>query len=509
MNRFAYTIINILAACLITLIAYTIHPYAGIAAAVVCAILIFWYILPLSAGLSLHQQRKQTKYRKTTTREDRHTVSVDRSTGMTISHDGDTASMFIELTPSPLETIAYTDDGTGIPSIPLPVIISELHQYDIDVDNINVISFGYRTADNAPYSRAYNKVLHGHMGRLRTIIEVTIRLSASLPAVNTRRREDDGPEVGLTRVTEVAAKRLRNKLTDNGWRARIMSKSELQAFDNEVSPWVGNAFDHEHRTDMGEGNHWVAMYSSPGLVFNPSKLQTNAKAFGVVRHIRPQAKNQGASIKTYVALMGEDKTETVAHKSKLKKMPGVQGDLVSYLLPLAPNPPINTSSPTVTKQHPNDFDVETGPAWGVGALIGETKEGDRRRVSLTTVSAKGEVLYTAANPKAVRNILARLAASGEHIIVESPSEQWKEWVRFMESPRITTKRGQADIVVTEKEGEIPSRAGILTIRVGSDIPRSAKYSLQQLPDGSLRSIARNTYRDITWTAGKEEQYWLI
>ena len=121
MNRFAYTIINILAACLISLIAYTIHPYAGIAAAVVCAILIFWYILPLSAGLSLHQQRKQTKYRKTTTREDRHTVSVDRSTGMTISHDGDTASMFIELTPSPLETIAYTDDGTGIPNIPLPL----------------------------------------------------------------------------------------------------------------------------------------------------------------------------------------------------------------------------------------------------------------------------------------------------------------------------------------------------------------------------------------------------
>ena len=70
-------------------------------------------------------------------------------------------------------------------------------------------------------------------------------------------------------------------------------------------------------------------------------------------------------------------------------------------------------------------------------------------------------------------------------------------------------RDRADIVVTEKEGEIPSRAGILTVCVGTSIPRSAKYSLQQLPDGSLRSIARNTYRDITWTAGKEEQYWLI
>lgn len=510
MNTFTYTLTSLMAVIFLAALAYTVHPYAGLGVLVIGLVPLTWYILPLSSGISFHQQRKLAKYRRTTTREDRYTVAVDRSTGMTISRDGSTASIFIELAASPLETIAYTDDGTGIPNIPVPVIASELRQYDITVEAINVISYGYPTADDTPYSRAYKRSLHKNLTKLRTIIEVCIKLDTSLPAVYARQSEDEGPEQGMTRATHIAALRIRNKLTETGWHARIMSKDDISNYDNAVNERIGDVFDHEHRLDMGAGTNWVACYTTIQLKVNPAELDTTAKAFGIVRRITPGRTETETSMTTYIILIGDDKADTTAKGVKFKRMPGVQGDILSYLLPLAANPPIAISSPTITKAHFNEFDVPTSPAWGIGALIGETiSEKQRRRVSLNVASSKGKVLYLAANPKLARNILSRLAAAGEKIIIEARGEEWDEWMVAVGSPRITTRRGNSDIVVIEKEGEVPARAGTLVIVLCQSVPAGARYSQQQLEGGIIRAITGNVYRDMRWTANREEQRWVL
>lgn len=511
MSRILYAAFSIIISLFFSLLALKIHPIAGAVVAICCLAYILYAVIPLSQGLTMSGQKKLREYRKTTTRDDRYTLSTD-NIGTTVSRDGDVVSMFVELLPSPLESVAYTDDGTGIPNVPLSLISDTLRQFDITIDSMNIISFGYVSSEDTPYARAYQPALRNNPTHWRTLIEVSIRLSTSMPEVNKRRDKEDGPEIGLVRLATVATKRLRNRLTDEGWHAKVLSKNDLVKFDNEVSAYLGEAFNHEHRFNMGAGNTWVAAYATNDLKVDPIKLNNTARAVGVIRKATPSG-NKGANVTTFVCLFGEDENDVKASKEhKLRRLPNVQGDVVCHLLPLAQNPLISTSLPTISKKTTKELDIPTGvgPAWGIGTLLGEIRtETLIRRVSLTTASAKtGNVLYLNTNTNFVRNIVSRMVTSGEKVFVEASGEEWDEWVHRMNNPRLTRKRGEANIVLTTSSGgEVRPRANTLLLVVTPKIPKTAKYYITQQPNHTMRIVHGRTYRDFTWSSQPAENQW--
>lgn len=511
MSKTLYVAFSILASAFFSLLAFKIHPIAGAITAILCLIYILYAVIPLSQGLTIAGQRKLNKYRKTTTRDDRYVISTD-NVGTTVSRDGDVVSMFVELLPAPLESVAYTDDGTGIPNVPLSLVADTMRQFDITVDSMEIISFGYVTPENTPYAKAYQPALRNNPTRWRTIVEVSIRLSSSMPEINTRRDEEDGPEIGLVRLVTVASKRLRNRLADEGWNAKVLSKSDLVRFDNEVSRFIGDSFNNEQRFHMSDGNKWVSAYTTSDLKVNPIKLNETAKAVGIVRRVTPTG-TQGATVTTYVCLFGEDENDVKPRKEyKLRRLPNVQGDVVCHLLPLAQSPIIATSVPQITKKTSKELDVPSGvgPAWGIGTLLGEIRTDKLiRRVSLTTSSAKnGEVLYLKTSNNFVRNIVSRMVASGEEVAVEISGAEWDEWISRMNSPRLSRGRGKARIILTSSTGgEVRPRANTLLLVVTPKIPTTAKYYIVQQPNQTMRIVHGRTYRDFTWTSQQAENQW--
>lgn len=513
MSKTLHVAFSILAAVFLTALAATLHPIAGLATAAVTLIYIVYAVIPLSQGLTMLEHRKLAKYRKSTTRDDRFVISTS-GMGTAISRDGDVASLFIELTPAPLESVAYTDDGTGIPSVPLGIVADTLRQFDVTVDAIELISFGFVTSEDTPYARAYRPALRNNPAHWRTIIEVSVRLSTSMPEVNSRRDTDDGPEVGLMRLATVASKRLRNRLSDEGWRARMLTKSEVERFDQEVSAFAGDAFNHEGRFHMGSGKQWVAAYAAPGLKVAPSEYLGSSKAVGVVRRVVPHGA-RGGSVSTFVLLFGEDPESVKAQKQhKLRRLPNIQGDVLSHLLPLAQSPSVTAAVPQVTKREAGELvvDMGAGPAWGVGTLLGEAwVNGKLRRVSLTTASAKnGEVLYFQTNANFVRNVVSRLLTSGENVVVEASGDEWDAWISRMNNPRLTRKRGRANVVLTTSNGgEVRPRGNVLLLVLTPQLPKSARYYVAQQADGTMRIVHGRTYRDFTWTTQQAENQWWL
>lgn len=506
MSKLFYVAVNILACLFVSFVAFVIHPFAGVGVAALSFLYLMWAVIPLSGGMSFSEKRKLEKYRKTTTREDRLVIShAETNYATAVSRNGDVVSMFLELSPSPLQSVAYTDDGTGIPDVPLGIIAESMRKFDITVDSIEVVSHGSVTADDSPYSRAYRPSLKNNMTRWRTYIEVSVRLSKSIPAVRSRCDKGEGPEVGISRVTTVATTRLRNLLIDAGWHVRLLTKADVKAIDDEFSVRLDGVFDHEKRTYMGSGNRWAAAYACTSPHIRPSKIRTDALAMGVVRRLVPVGA-RGVSVETFLILEGEDRESVALKNKRVKKLSGVQGDIVSHMLPLAPNPPITVPRPIFSVSNFSRLPENVGPAWGIGALLGEAI-GTHRRVSLTTSSAKNEVLYVSASKSFIRNILARMAASGERIIVEAEGDDWTHWISTMNTPRITRSRGKADVVIVEREGEVPPRAGVLVIVVCVLAPPSARFAVQQMEDGTFKAISGNTYRDFQWTASKAERAW--
>lgn len=511
MSRTLYVAFATTVSIFFSLLAFKIHPIVGATVAVLCLIYILYAVVPLAQGLTLAGQRKLNKYRKTTTRDDRYTISTGKI-GTTVSRDGDVVSMFVELLPAPLESVAYTDDGTGMPNVPLSLISDTLRQFDITVDSMSILSFGYVTSENTPYAKAYRPALRNNPARWRTLIEVSVRLSTSMPEVNLRRDVEDGPEIGLVRLVTVASKRLRNRLADKGWNARILSKSDLVRFDNEVSRFIGDSFNNEQRFHMSDGNKWVAAYATNNLKVDPIKLHETAKAVGVIRKVTPSG-SEGASVTTFVCLFGDDQADIKARKEyKLRRLPNVQGDVVCHLLPLAQNPVIATSTPQITKKTTKELDTPSGvgPAWGIGTLLGEIRTDKLiRRVSLTTSSAKqGEILYIRTSNNFVRNIVSRMVTSGEDVSVEAKGSEWDEWISRMNSPRLTRSRGKANIILTTSTGgEVRPRANTLLLVVTPKIPPTAKYYITQQPDQTMRIVHGRTYRDFTWTTQQSENPW--
>ena len=507
MKSVPLTILALLATIVFSLIAYTEHPIAGAVVAVVCLFIVFNYIIKFS-GLTLAQKRALRKHRKTTKRTDRYLFSTFNNE-IAATWDGESMSMFLELSPAPLQTVAFTDEGKGIPEVPIGIIAENLRRFDISVDDVYINSYGYQTLTESPYEKAYKPALKSQLTRWKTYIEVSMRLENSMSEIETRRGDAATPEEAYAKAVNVATQRMMRYLLDAGWRARVLNQGQVEAMDKEISGFMGDIFDHEHKNNMGKNTQWAAVYASNSTNFDPLRLNRGAEAIGVIRHIRPVDK-VAADIDTYVALFGQSRESVSMKRKGLKKLPGVQGDVVSYLLPQAPNNKVFVSRPTHSVSNVRGLKLRTGPAWGIGSLIGETVTQPPLNAALTTTSGVGQVLYVAAHVSFVRNLISRMAASGESVAIELSGDDWKSWVEMLSLDRVTTSRiNKATVVVTASRNgaSIEPRAGVLMVCLTPQVPLDARYSIEQLDSGVLRVVTGQTYRDVKWIAEEAERNW--
>lgn len=497
------------------LAAAVILPSSLIAAAVSVgfAALIIAYSMIRFRGRTWRQWRQLARHRKTTTRTDAFLFSTRRNA---VTWDGNRLSMFLELTPpafQPLTLTMVNGKMTGVPEVPLDVIADSLRQYDIVIDHVAVTSHGYVSASTEPYDVVYAATSSlGQLSRFRTIIKVSVRLATSMNSVDARRGDGDGPEVGLARTTYVSTQRLMRSLIDEGWGARPLSMKEVEAIDAEFSESFGDAFEQERRTEMGS-EVLTRVYSSRTVDVDVDAISPSAATVTVCRVLSPQRHGR-VHIDTLVAVTGQDR-EDVAVGKGLSAEAGVQGDLLSQMLPLAPY--VDTLR-TNTAVFLNKDEVEpAGQAYGTGVALGELRDNPKMKAFLSLAGARGSVLHVYVGGTHIRTLIMRMAAAGERVCVDLPDEdgQWEAWVRAVGSERIFTKSRDPEgslstVQFVDGSSNVESSASKITVAVCvSPPPRSARFTLTVGDEANLYALSTPEEVVVYYaTADDREWPWL-
>lgn len=161
--------------------------------------------------------------------------------------DGQSASMFIEVFGDPWTLSSVKSDGTSTTrKIPLADIRKELRQFDILVNHIRVIEYGYKTVTRDRASSAVLGVMGtvGHFLGGRTFIQLSVDLKRNLNPVHARRKDMDTVADGLTRTVSIATERVLRTINSHNIRAKILSPVGVVSIQRDILSGVGKSAEH-------------------------------------------------------------------------------------------------------------------------------------------------------------------------------------------------------------------------------------------------------------------------
>jgi hypothetical protein len=120
--------------------------------------------------------------------------------------------------------------------VPVRALIDCLHQFDITLDSIDIVSQGARSYGHTDIAAVYDAVLGPLPAIARRNVWIAVRFDPSRCADAVRRR--GGGREGIVRTATTATRRVANRLTEAGLRPRIVTASGIAAATNQLSDGV-------------------------------------------------------------------------------------------------------------------------------------------------------------------------------------------------------------------------------------------------------------------------------
>lgn len=141
---------------------------------------------------------------------------------------GDHASCVLELQPpqGAATTLGRSAARTA-PSLDLAVVSECLHQHDISVARIDIVSHGERTASGSPATEVYERLI-GPLPAVatRTVwVTVTIDVPANRRAIDAR----GGTRVGVARTASIATERVARALESHGIASKMLTANDIRS----------------------------------------------------------------------------------------------------------------------------------------------------------------------------------------------------------------------------------------------------------------------------------------
>lgn len=120
--------------------------------------------------------------------------------------------------------------------VPIAALADCLHQFDITLDSIDIVSQGARSYGHTDIAAVYDAVLGPLPAIAQRSVWIAVRFDPSRCAEAVRRR--GGGREGILRSATTATRRVANRLTEAGLRPRILTASGIAAATNQLSDGV-------------------------------------------------------------------------------------------------------------------------------------------------------------------------------------------------------------------------------------------------------------------------------
>ncbi|TQC47000.1 type VII secretion protein EccE, partial [Rhodococcus sp. WS4] len=437
----------------------------------------------------------------------RHRNICYSTSGIGVVWDGENASMYVAIKPSPFHiTVLDSPDASfGITPLPVDLIRNQLTQGDIRLESITVIGSGYRRHRDTLYNATYARIVGDTPipDTLRTVIEVKLNLERSHQSVLARATNGSVP-VGAGKAVSVGAARLERELRVQGYEARLLRASAIRRFHDGTLAPLNDGFKNE-RWSCVDG-------STPSVATKPNEWTTRAverwfsvpadrmaHSFTISHGRRNRTHVDGSMTYTY-----PEAAKIPVKPLRLRRADGTQGDTVTAALPLAKT--VAPRSGELVLRHDEGFPLHV-PAFGLGVYLGPAPAGGRVFMNF---DCGGEALYVSAPSAFLQQLATRITTTGSSVGVHMTGDGWDELpgsiARGTRKPLITIAPIRKVDVAIHCDGppaKIPAATAAI-VWTPTGVPTNAVNTLIAGTDGVVTITTPDGTAPFIWEAPPEE-----
>lgn len=415
--------------------------------------------------------------------------------------DGEAASMYVEMLPSPFQLTVLDGPNVDLEPKPLPVdlIRSHMIQGDLRLSAIRIITTGHRQHTESAYNKAYSAIVGDTPipQTQRTVIEVQVNLEKSYPSILAR--SSTSVPAGIGKATYTAAARIETRLNIEGYEARLLQSRRLLGFHNTVLAPLNDGFKNEKWSYMaGEVPSVVAkpaqwsQRAAEQWMAVPADRMSNALTISPASHNRMGV--DGVFAYTYA-----DAAKLPEKPLLLRRAEGSQGDAATAALPLART--VSQPSNQLLLAAEDEFPLSL-PAHGLGVYLGQAAGGGRAFVNF---SCGGAVMNVAAPLAFVQQLAARITTTGASVGIYCGGDGWDE-VATKVSPliRITPTRPVAVAIYKDAPPvKVPESTAVI-VWTPDGLPARSAYSIEAGEDGLFTIATTRGHTRFEWNASRRE-----
>ncbi|ORA36228.1 type VII secretion protein EccE [Mycobacterium aquaticum] len=348
--------------------------------------------------------------------------------------DGRTVITVIGIEDNP-EDLTVLEPGSTVSGemVRLGVPVDCLRQFDVELDSVDVISHGSRSQGHTPVAHVYDAVLGPLPAIAHRSVWVVVRFDPTRcpQAVGLR----GGGQSGILRTAAVATRRVANRLTECGLRARVLTASEIGQAVGQLCGGANLANLHEDWQHCSDGNFRMTSF---GL----SRDMLTTQALGELWTVPSYATTVAISLRNIsperVGITGTVRFDSFGPLPRigiaaLSALPGRQFLALMSSLPM-PRPERDITE-CIFGGSSADFDGLDIPAAGCGQVIGADRAG--RAVALPLFGPRiGRVEIRGSLHLAQQVVLRALALGARILVRTSRSGQWREMVGNVDDNRL-------------------------------------------------------------------------
>lgn len=357
--------------------------------------------------------------------------------------------------------------------LPLPELAQCLHQHDILLSGIDIVSHGHRSRSGTPAGAIYESLL----GPLPATAHRTVWLAVAFDAVRcpgAAERRGGGND-GAGRAVTIATQRIVRALEDADCGARILTASEIRAAVLQVTA----GFDPR---EIGQRWRYAEIGNTVniGSAVDPQRLGSDllaqlwvapSRGTTVAVRLRPGVDADSVEIGAAWRLSARELPE----KLRLPGMVSMNGRHRDALLAHLPLAVSGVDETVPMAEYPIDvLGALHLPSSGCGQLIGSDEEGNG--VAMRLVGSGISTVYVAGELYLAQQLVFRALAVGERILIRTDRPHaWENLVTTIGNPErltiaVETHQSDADFTAAVVDGVLAPapHAGVTTLYVTGD-----------------------------------------
>jgi type VII secretion protein EccE len=330
--------------------------------------------------------------------------------------DGTTLLSLIKIDANP-QAMTVLEPGMTVSGDMVPVreLIDCLHQFDISLDSIDIVSQGARSYGHTDVAAVYDAVLGPLPAIARRNVWVAVRFDPARCAEAVRRR--GGGREGILRAATTATRRVANRLTEAGLRPRIVTASGIAAATNQLSDGVSLTTVDETWQSCREGQFRLCSFAIAPELLTTEGLgvlwTVPSYSTTVCLTLRRDAERDRIKVRGLARFDSE--VDMPVDLPGLEHLRGLQFSALAASLPVAP--PSRLVDRWAYPRPGAELGDLAVPASGCGQVIGADELG--RAVALPVFGSQISRVEICGTLHLVQQVVLRALALGARVLVHS------------------------------------------------------------------------------------------